>query len=162
MERSGTSALGVPLPPFHLHPPCDFVGGDAHAVERSGTSTLGVHRPLQPSTVPVPCSCPVIPSQSADWRGNPSPAPAGAASPRPLCEGGVTAIGRDGGRDNTKRDGLRRLFFNHSASSSFGTGCSVPFAREITASNTQTQHQTAHTLRSSYTFAVNPMIAAMP
>ena len=34
----------------------------------------------------MPCSCPVIPSQSADWRGNPSPAPAGAASPRPLCE----------------------------------------------------------------------------
>ena len=37
--------------------------------------------PLQSSNAPAHRACPVIPSQSSDWRGNPFPAPAGAASP---------------------------------------------------------------------------------
>ena len=42
--------------------------------------------------LPRPFTFPVIPSQCSHWRGNPFP----FAS---LCEGGVTAKGRDGGRD---------------------------------------------------------------
>ena len=49
----------------------------------------------------APASCPVIPSQSADWRGNPFPAPAGAELPLPPSVREVARLRRDGGRDIT-------------------------------------------------------------
>ena len=59
------------------HPRCASVGGNAHAVERSGTSTLGVHRPAHRASG-------VIPSQSADWHGNPFPSFMFSCLRRPL------------------------------------------------------------------------------
>ena len=50
----------------------------------------------------APASCPVIPSQSADWRGNPFPAPAGAELPSPPSAREVARLCRDGGRDITR------------------------------------------------------------
>ena len=78
---------------------------------RSEASTLGVHRPAHRAAVSFRasdrchCRCPphlfVLSFRASDrchWRGNPFPAPAGAESPpASLCEGGVTAFGRDGG-----------------------------------------------------------------
>ena len=50
-------------------------------------------------------------SDRCHWRGNPSSAPAGAEIPASLCEGGVMALGHDGGRDKFRqsyRENVRR------------------------------------------------------
>ena len=68
----------LPRPPFHLRPPCDFVGGDAHIAPPSHERT------------------PIDPSAGAEL------------PPASLCEGGGKTEGFDGGRDMPRqRRGIR-------------------------------------------------------
>ena len=95
---------GVKPRPYARLPkaPASYVRGDVGIAPYENAKCPCVIRaggqsrpPLQPSTVPTPCSRPVIPSQCSHWRGNPFPAPTGAEHPRGgLSKGTFRACGR--------------------------------------------------------------------